>query len=185
MIISKLLIFLIYLGIHISSLHSNNFPGGYISFGISIGRVIDKSLYYDAQISSGIVLAGPYHNNELPGYLFIGLSSGRRTQIDKLSDFRLPEFGFKYFSDLLTNKNKDGKYYDVQTNIWSAVTIGYGKGYIFIDNKWRSRQKTWFAYGFFPVVATYDNYKLSNKASNQIGLMCIIPYPLLGKYFYP
>ena len=143
-----------------SEYDNSNFPGGYINLGINLGKTNDNTFFKDVQITSGLVLVGYYHNG-MPGYIFGGATIGKRFY-----------------------KNKTALYYDLQTNFWNVWgSIGFGKGYIIIDNQKNKRTKAWFS--LMPIARTYDNYILDNQKIKHKGFMGIIPFPIFGKYFYP
>tara|TARA_B100000029_G_scaffold60510_1_gene54477 strand:+ start:322 stop:816 length:495 start_codon:yes stop_codon:yes gene_type:complete len=144
-----------------SEYDNSNFPGGYINLGINIGKTNDNTIFRDVQITSGLVLFGPYHNEKMPGYIFGGVTIGKRFY-----------------------KDKTALYYDLQINFWGVLgSIGFGKGYINIDNQKYNRTKTWFS--LMPIARTYDNYILDNQKIKHKGYMGVIPFPFFGKYFYP
>ena len=143
-----------------SEYDNSNFPGGYLNLGINLGKTNDNTFFWDAQITSGIVIVGYYHNG-MPGYIFGGATIGKRFY-----------------------KNKTALYYDLQTNFWNVWgSIGFGKGYIIIDNQKNKRTKAWFS--LMPIARTYDNYITDNQKIKHKGFMGIIPFPIFGKYFYP
>ena len=162
----KFIIFIITLVIISFNYASNpyddtNFPGGYLSLGIQIGKTKNNSKFLDIQISPSIVILSPYNQN-IPGYLFLGASVGKRI-----------------------NKNNSYEYFDFNINLWSVVNVGAGKGFIWDDGKQISRNKYWGGLGFIPIILCTDNYVIDEIKHKQYGVMGVLPLPFLGNSFYP
>ena len=136
-------------------------PGGYIGIGISIGKTNKKDIYWDAQITGTMHIISGYQIKYVPGYTFLGFTMGKR----------------------FTN-TKRMAYLDLQANLWSFIQIGYGRGWLFYDNKRIPRKKMWIG-SPFPIILTFDNYILDNELVKQKGLMFSLPLPIYGKTFYP
>ena len=111
-------------------------PGGYIGFGISIGKTNKKDIYWDAQITGTMHIISGYQIKYVPGYTFLGFTMGKR----------------------FTNTNKMA-YLDLQANLWSLIQMGYGRGWLFYDNKRIPRKKMWIGL-LPPIILTFDKYIL-------------------------
>ena len=106
--IRRLTILLLIVGFLIADVipEYENYPGGYIGFAIGIGKTNKQNYYLDTQISKG------FHIADVPSAIFfLGTSIGMR------------------FS-----KYEIMPYMDIQSNIWSQISVGYGKGFI-LKNK--------------------------------------------------
>tara|TARA_B100001250_G_scaffold121895_1_gene103416 strand:- start:1513 stop:2031 length:519 start_codon:yes stop_codon:yes gene_type:complete len=163
---NKNVIFLISLLIISKTLAENpwesSFPGGYLSIGLQMGKTKDKTQFMDIQISPSIVLIGPY-KHDLPGYLFLGTSIGKRY-----------------------SKGNSFGYFDINLNFWNVLfTLGTGRGVLFDKNKRYLRNKYWGGLGFIPVIFCTDNYYINENKYKQIGIMGTLPLPVFGNNFYP
>ncbi len=140
----------------------SSFPGGYLSLGLQMGKTKDKTRFIDIQISPSIVLIGPYKHN-LPGYLFLGSSIGKRY-----------------------SKGNSFMYFDMNLNFWNVLfTLGTGRGVLLDKDKTYSRNKYWAGLGFIPIILCTDNYYLNNSKNKQIGIMGTLLLPIFGNNFYP
>ena len=140
----------------------SSFPGGYLSLGLQMGKTKDKTRFIDIQISPSIVLIGPYKHN-LPGYLFLGSSIGKRY-----------------------SKENSFMYFDMNLNFWNVLfTLGTGRGVLLDKDKKYSRNKYWAGLGFIPIILCTDNYYLNNSKNKQIGIMGTLLLPIFGNNFYP
>ena len=131
-------------------------PGGYIGFGISIGKNNQNRFYWDTQITGAMHMI-----SFTKGNTFLGFTLGRR----------------------IANK-KRMTYLDFQVNYWSVIQMGYGRGWLYYDNKRIPRKKMWLG-SALPIILTFDNYMLDKELVKQKGLMFSLPLPIYGKTFYP
>ena len=142
--------------------HDTLFPGGYLSLGIQIGKSKNKTKYIDIQISPSVVLVSPY-NQDVPVYLFLGISLGKRY-----------------------TKDKTVIYYDTNINLWNPlINLGVGKGFILDNGKKISRNKYWGGLGFIPIIVCTDNYAIDEIKHKQYGVMGVLLLPFFGNSFYP
>jgi len=140
----------------------NSFPGGYLGLGVQIGKTKDGPKFMDLQISAGIVALGPY-KQDLPFFLFLGASSGRRNAAGNVA-----------------------KYFDLNAGLWSMLSLGIGKGWINDgSNKKIPRKKYWGGPGFLPLILCRDIHYVNEKKNIQTGVMGVLPFPMFGNNFYP
>ena len=118
-------------------------------------------IFLDIQISPSIVILSPYKQN-IPGYLFLGASAGKRM-----------------------SRDNSYKYFDLNINMWSIVNLGAGKGFILDNGKKISRNKYWGGLGFIPIIVCTDNYVIDEIKHKQYGIMGALPLPFFGNSFYP
>ena len=135
-------------------------PGGYIGLGISIGKNNQNTFYWDTQITGAMHIISK-DIDFTRGYTFFGFTMGRRI-----------------------SNTKRMTYLDFQVNFWSLIQMGYGRGWLFYDNKRIPREKMWIG-SVFPIILTFDNYMLNKELVKQKGLMFSLPLPIYGKTFYP
>ena len=138
------------------------FPGGYLGFGISIGKNNQNKIYWDTQITGSIQIIS---KNTLywEGGTFAGITLGRR----------------------ITN-TKRMIYFDFQANIFypAFIQMGYGRGWMFYEQKRIPRGKLWLGLPL-PIIITFDKYMLNEELVKHKGLMFTLPLPIYGKTFYP
>ena len=148
----------------VSGKPSSSFPGGYIGLGIQIGKTEEGLKFIDAKISTGVALIGG-GQIELPIYVFLGGSSGKRFQ-----------------------GGKSQSYFDWQAVMLSFIQFGIGRGIISIDSHKSPRKKYWVGFPFIPfipLVYTRDNYSYEGKLYKQHGFMGTLPLPFFGFNFHP
>ena len=139
---------------------SSKFPGGYIGLGIQIGKTEESLRFIDVQISTGVALIG--NQLELPIYIFLGGSAGKRFQV-----------------------GQSQTYLDWQAVMLSYVQFGIGRGIITFNSHRVPRKKYWAGISAIPLVYTTDSYIYDDKLYKQRGLMGTIPLPFFGFNFYP
>ena len=140
----------------------NPFPGGYISIGYQWGKNSKGDWFRDFQVT-GAVLVPLIDPEVIPIFHFVGITVGSRKMID----------GTKM------------KYYDIQLNNVSIVSVGFGAGRLISNGSAYSRRKMWGGISVVPLMITRDWADMNDGHMTSTGGMLVYPVPFFGYAFYP